>query len=60
VDAANKTRSTVRELGECYETIFPSSEAKLADSLSRALGRIENATEDMQFEIPATLWPVES
>ena len=60
VDAAKQARKSVRELDELYETGFRGAEAALVEDLVDQLDQIENDTDDLQIQLRAELFAIES
>jgi predicted phosphate transport protein (TIGR00153 family) len=60
VDAAKQARKSVRELDELYETGFRGAEAALVEELVNQLDEIENDTDELQVELRAELFAIES
>jgi predicted phosphate transport protein (TIGR00153 family) len=59
VDAAEKARTSIRELDELYEAGFRGTEAELVESLVQELDQIEDDTDAMQARIRAELFAIE-
>jgi len=60
IDAAKQARKSVRELDELYETGFRGAEAALVEELVDRLDQIENDTDDLQVQLRAELFAIES
>lgn len=60
IDAAKQARKSVRELDELFTTGFRGAEVTLVSSLIEELDQIETETDDLQSELRASLFAVES
>jgi hypothetical protein len=60
IDAAKQARKSVRELDELFTSGFRGAEVSLVEGLIEELDRIETETDDLQAEIRAALFEVES
>jgi len=60
VDAAKQARKSVRELDELFTAGFRGAEVSLVSSMIEELGQIETDTDDLQAELRAALYAVES
>ena len=59
-DAARMARKSVRELDELYTTGFRGAEAEFVEKLVGELDVIENETDEMQAQVRADLFDIES
>jgi uncharacterized protein len=60
VDAAKQARKSVRELDELFTAGFRGAEVSLVSSMIEDLDKIETDTDDLQAELRAELYAVES
>lgn len=57
--AANQAEKAIKEVDELLESGFRGEEIKILEAMIIELDRIEHATDDMQVEIRAILYPLE-
>lgn len=60
IDAAKQARKSVRELDELFTAGFRGAEVELVSSLIEELDRIETETDDMQAELRAAVFEIET
>jgi predicted phosphate transport protein (TIGR00153 family) len=60
VDAAKQARKSVRELDELFTSGFRGAEVSLVEGMIEELDRIETETDDLQAELRASLFAIES